>query len=155
MGLGGGAIKSNVSPLIGEQYTGKMRKKTLKSGEVVIVSPSVTYQRIYNWYVCDSRNSTSTSTHPSSSTLTGSTLRSTGAQPAPSRLRFSLATTDSGRRSSSGFRGVPTTLMNVDGTVGGMYNMSAFALDDIRMWVSFMKLNVLGRSVLPRHTAAT
>ncbi|EJD54827.1 PTR2-domain-containing protein [Auricularia subglabra TFB-10046 SS5] len=50
MGLGGGAIKSNVSPLIGEQYTGKMRKKTLPSGEVVIVSPAVTYQRIYNWF---------------------------------------------------------------------------------------------------------
>lgn len=50
MGIGGGAIKSNVGPLIGEQYTGKMRKKTLKSGEVVIISPSVTYQRIYNWF---------------------------------------------------------------------------------------------------------
>ncbi|KAH7106433.1 PTR2-domain-containing protein [Auriculariales sp. MPI-PUGE-AT-0066] len=50
MGLGGGAIKSNVSPLIGEQYTGKMRKETLKSGEVVVISPSVTYQRIYNWF---------------------------------------------------------------------------------------------------------
>ncbi|KAH7098437.1 POT family-domain-containing protein [Auriculariales sp. MPI-PUGE-AT-0066] len=50
MGIGGGAIKSNVGPLIGEQYTGKMRKQTLKSGEVVIISPSVTYQRIYNWF---------------------------------------------------------------------------------------------------------
>jgi len=50
MGIGGGAIKSNVSPLVGEQYTGKMRKQTLKSGEVVIVSPSITYQRIYNWF---------------------------------------------------------------------------------------------------------
>ncbi|TRM63651.1 POT family-domain-containing protein [Schizophyllum amplum] len=50
MGIGGGAIKANVSPMIAEQYTGKMRKKTLKSGEVVIVSPAVTYQRIYNWF---------------------------------------------------------------------------------------------------------
>ncbi|KAI4523329.1 PTR2-domain-containing protein [Schizophyllum commune Loenen D] len=50
MGIGGGAIKANVSPMIAEQYTGKMRKKTLKSGEVVVVSPAVTYQRIYNWF---------------------------------------------------------------------------------------------------------
>ncbi|KAL1744893.1 POT family-domain-containing protein [Schizophyllum fasciatum] len=50
MGIGGGAIKANVSPMIAEQYTGKMRKKTLKSGEEVIVSPAVTYQRIYNWF---------------------------------------------------------------------------------------------------------
>ena len=52
MGIGGGAIKSNVGPLIGEQYTGKMRKQTLKSGEVVVISPSVTYQRIYNYFYC-------------------------------------------------------------------------------------------------------
>ncbi|KIY69416.1 PTR2-domain-containing protein [Cylindrobasidium torrendii FP15055 ss-10] len=50
MGIGGGAIKANVSPMIAEQYTGKMRKKTLKSGEVVVVSPQVTYQHIYNWF---------------------------------------------------------------------------------------------------------
>lgn len=47
MGLGAGCIKANVSPMIAEQYTGKMHKKTLKSGEVVVVSPAVTVQSIY------------------------------------------------------------------------------------------------------------
>jgi len=47
MGIGAGSIKANVSPMIAEQYTGKLRKKTLPSGEVVIVSPALTYQRIY------------------------------------------------------------------------------------------------------------
>lgn len=50
MGLGAGAIKACVSPLIAEQYTGKMRKETLKSGEVVIKNPSVTFQSIYLWF---------------------------------------------------------------------------------------------------------
>jgi hypothetical protein len=48
MGIGAGSIKSNVSPMIAEQYTGKLRKETLKSGEVVIKSPALTYQSIYN-----------------------------------------------------------------------------------------------------------
>ncbi|KAF5321053.1 hypothetical protein D9619_000104 [Psilocybe cf. subviscida] len=50
MGLGAGCIKANVSPMIAEQYTGKMHKKTLKSGEVVVVSPAVTVQSIYLWF---------------------------------------------------------------------------------------------------------
>ena len=48
IGLGTGGIKSNVSPLIAEQYKEtKARVKTLKSGERVIVDPTVTIQRIY------------------------------------------------------------------------------------------------------------
>ncbi|KAF8921380.1 POT family-domain-containing protein [Mucidula mucida] len=50
MGIGGGAIKANVSPMIAEQYTGKLRKVTLPSGEDVLISPAVTIQRIYNWF---------------------------------------------------------------------------------------------------------
>ncbi|KAL0950328.1 hypothetical protein HGRIS_010299 [Hohenbuehelia grisea] len=50
MGLGAGAIKANVSPMIAEQYTGKLRKETLPSGEVVIRSPAVTIQSIYLWF---------------------------------------------------------------------------------------------------------
>ena len=41
------AIKANVSPMIAEQYTGKLRKETLPSGEIVIKSPAVTIQSIY------------------------------------------------------------------------------------------------------------
>ncbi|KAJ3531109.1 hypothetical protein NMY22_g8289 [Coprinellus aureogranulatus] len=50
MGTGAGCIKSNVSPMIAEQYQGKMHKKTLKTGEVVIVSPEVTIQSVYLWF---------------------------------------------------------------------------------------------------------
>ncbi|TFK95692.1 peptide transporter PTR2B [Pterulicium gracile] len=50
MGLGAGAIKSNVSPLIAEQYTGKLRKEILPSGETVIKSPALTYQSIYLYF---------------------------------------------------------------------------------------------------------
>ncbi|KAG6915913.1 hypothetical protein DXG01_009283 [Tephrocybe rancida] len=50
MGLGAGCIKSNVSPMIAEQYTGKLRKETLPSGEVVIKSPAVTIQSMYLWF---------------------------------------------------------------------------------------------------------
>ena len=50
MGLGTGAVKANVSPLMAEQYAGKIRKKVLKSGETVIVSPALTYQRIYMYF---------------------------------------------------------------------------------------------------------
>jgi proton-dependent oligopeptide transporter, POT family len=50
MGLGAGAIKSNVSPMVAEQYTGKLRKETLPSGEVIIKSPAVTIQSIYLWF---------------------------------------------------------------------------------------------------------
>lgn len=49
IGLGTGGIKSNVSPLIAEQYREtKMRIKTLKSGERVIVDPAVTIQSMYD-----------------------------------------------------------------------------------------------------------
>lgn len=50
MAVGAGSIKSNVSPMIAEQYTGKLRKKTLKDGEEVIVSPTVTIQSVYLWF---------------------------------------------------------------------------------------------------------
>ena len=46
IGLGTGGIKSNVSPLIAEQYQQtKPVVRTLKSGERVIVDPAVTIQR--------------------------------------------------------------------------------------------------------------
>ncbi|KAJ6609510.1 peptide/h+ symporter protein [Mycena sp. CBHHK59/15] len=50
MAVGAGSIKSNVSPMIAEQYTGKLRKETLPSGEVVIVSPAITIQSIYLYF---------------------------------------------------------------------------------------------------------
>lgn len=54
LGIGTGGIKSNVSPLIAEQYTEtKMRTKVLKSGERVVVDPAVTIQSLYNiFYWC-------------------------------------------------------------------------------------------------------
>ncbi|KAK7007588.1 Peptide/h+ symporter protein [Favolaschia claudopus] len=50
MAIGAGSIKSNIAPLIAEQYQGKLRKETLKSGEEVIVSPSITIQSIYLYF---------------------------------------------------------------------------------------------------------
>lgn len=48
IGLGAGGIKSNVSPLIAEQYRSRGAfVRVLKSGERVIVDPDVTIQRIY------------------------------------------------------------------------------------------------------------
>ena len=48
IGIGTGGIKSNVAPLIADQYTRrKMALSTLPSGEQVIIDPSVTIQRIY------------------------------------------------------------------------------------------------------------
>lgn len=55
IGLGTGGIKSNVAPLVAEQYqTRSPYVKTLKSGERVIVSPQATYQKIflYFYWVC-------------------------------------------------------------------------------------------------------
>ncbi|KAI9790409.1 MAG: peptide transporter ptr2 [Candelina submexicana] len=54
IGIGTGGIKSNVGPLIAEQYRGtKQTIKTLKSGERVIVDPAITIQRIYMiFYLC-------------------------------------------------------------------------------------------------------
>lgn len=51
MGLGTGAFKSNISPLVAEQYTGtKMRVETTSSGERIIVDPTLTASRIYMWF---------------------------------------------------------------------------------------------------------
>lgn len=48
IGIGTGGIKSNVSPLIADQYTRKrMAIKVLDSGERVIIDPAVTISRIY------------------------------------------------------------------------------------------------------------
>ncbi|EAW08564.1 putative POT peptide transporter [Aspergillus clavatus NRRL 1] len=51
IGLGCGGIKSNVGPLIAEQYSMRSQRiKTLDSGERVIVDPNVTVQTIYARY---------------------------------------------------------------------------------------------------------
>ncbi|KAK4560919.1 peptide transporter ptr2 [Recurvomyces mirabilis] len=48
IGFGTGGIKSNIAPLIADQYTRKvMAIKTEKNGERVIIDPAITYQRIY------------------------------------------------------------------------------------------------------------
>ncbi|KAK9479121.1 POT family-domain-containing protein [Lipomyces japonicus] len=54
IGFGTGGIKSNVSPLIAEQYTNtKKFIKELKSGERVIVDPAVTIQSLFMiFYLC-------------------------------------------------------------------------------------------------------
>jgi POT family proton-dependent oligopeptide transporter len=46
-----GGIKSNVGPLIAEQYSMRTeRVKTLPSGEMVIVDPNITVQTVYARY---------------------------------------------------------------------------------------------------------
>lgn len=50
MGAGTGGFKSNISPLIAEQYTLKAHVKTLPSGERVIVDPILTTSRIYMYF---------------------------------------------------------------------------------------------------------
>ncbi|KAH8114891.1 PTR2-domain-containing protein [Phellopilus nigrolimitatus] len=50
MGAGTGGFKSNISPLVAEQYRGSLRVITLKSGERVIVDPTVTASRIYMYF---------------------------------------------------------------------------------------------------------
>jgi len=52
--LGTGGIKSNVSPLVADQYRKtRMFIKTMPDGERVIVDPNVTITRIYNlFYWC-------------------------------------------------------------------------------------------------------
>lgn len=48
IGLGTGGIKSNIAPLIADQYQRRvMALKTEKDGERVVIDPAVTYQRIY------------------------------------------------------------------------------------------------------------
>lgn len=51
MGIGTGGFKSNISPLIAEQYPEtKMYVKTTAAGERVIVDPAVTIARIYLYF---------------------------------------------------------------------------------------------------------
>ncbi|KAG0167659.1 peptide transporter ptr2 [Apophysomyces sp. BC1034] len=51
IGLGTGGIKSNVSPLVAEQYRSKTPfVRTLKNGKRVIVTPQATYQKIFNMF---------------------------------------------------------------------------------------------------------
>ncbi|PLN75343.1 POT peptide transporter [Aspergillus taichungensis] len=51
VGLGVGGIKSNVAPLIADQYGARPeRVKTLPSGERVVVDPNITVQTIYARY---------------------------------------------------------------------------------------------------------
>ncbi|CAO3692610.1 hypothetical protein G6F70_005638 [Rhizopus microsporus] len=51
VGLGTGGIKSNVSPLVAEQYQSKVPYvKTTEKGERVIVTPQATYQKIFNMF---------------------------------------------------------------------------------------------------------
>ncbi|KAK4141755.1 MFS peptide transporter [Dichotomopilus funicola] len=52
IGLGTGGIKSNVAPMIGDQYAHRemVTKIDVKTGQKVIVDPAVTYNRIYTIY---------------------------------------------------------------------------------------------------------
>jgi POT family proton-dependent oligopeptide transporter len=55
IGFGTGGIKSNIAPLIADQYTRKkMALSTIpKTGERVIIDPAITFQRIYMmFYAC-------------------------------------------------------------------------------------------------------
>lgn len=48
IGLGTGGIKSNIAPLIADQYQRRrMAVRTEKNGERVVIDPAITYQRIY------------------------------------------------------------------------------------------------------------
>ncbi|EJD07116.1 PTR2-domain-containing protein [Fomitiporia mediterranea MF3/22] len=50
MGIGTGGFKSNISPLIAEQYTGKLHVRTIRSGERVLIDPALTTSRIYMYF---------------------------------------------------------------------------------------------------------
>lgn len=51
IGFATGGIKSNVSPLVAEQYRSKSAYvKTLKNGKRVIVTPQATYQKIFSYF---------------------------------------------------------------------------------------------------------
>ncbi|KAB5593908.1 MFS peptide transporter [Ceratobasidium theobromae] len=50
MGLGTGGLKSNISPLVAEQYRGKLHKRTLPSGETVLVDPTLTIQGTFLYF---------------------------------------------------------------------------------------------------------
>jgi POT family proton-dependent oligopeptide transporter len=49
IGLGTGGIKSNIAPLIADQYTRRRMAITTdkKTGEKLVIDPAITYQRIY------------------------------------------------------------------------------------------------------------
>jgi POT family proton-dependent oligopeptide transporter len=49
IGFGTGGIKSNIAPLIADQYQRRlMAIKVEKGGERTIIDPAITYQRIYS-----------------------------------------------------------------------------------------------------------
>ncbi|THG92825.1 hypothetical protein EW145_g8572, partial [Phellinidium pouzarii] len=50
MGAGTGGFKSNISPLVAEQYKGRAHVHIKKTGERVIVDPAVTASRIYMYF---------------------------------------------------------------------------------------------------------
>ncbi|KAJ1982030.1 peptide transporter ptr2 [Dimargaris xerosporica] len=51
IGFGTGGIKSNVSPMVAEQYTRtKPFVKVTKKGEKVVVDPTITVNSIFNWF---------------------------------------------------------------------------------------------------------
>lgn len=51
IGIGTGGLKACIAPLCGEQSLGETKcLKRLKSGEVVVVDPSLTTARIFMWY---------------------------------------------------------------------------------------------------------
>lgn len=50
MGLGTGGFKSNISPLVAEQYRGKLHKRTLETGETVLVDPTLTVQKTFLYF---------------------------------------------------------------------------------------------------------
>lgn len=50
MGMGTGGFKSNISPLVAEQYQEKIHVKVLPTGERVIVDPIITVSRIYMYF---------------------------------------------------------------------------------------------------------
>jgi POT family proton-dependent oligopeptide transporter len=56
IGLGTGGIKSNVAPLIADQYTRRQMVVSTdkKTGERVILDPTITIQRIYMVCICSS-----------------------------------------------------------------------------------------------------
>lgn len=48
IGFGTGGIKSNIAPMIADQYQRhKMAIRTEPSGERIVIDPAITYQRIY------------------------------------------------------------------------------------------------------------
>lgn len=51
IGLGTGGIKANVTPMCAEQYKEpEVVVQTLKSGEIVVVDPQLTVQKLFMWY---------------------------------------------------------------------------------------------------------